>query len=532
VIINQRGGSIDIDNTTDQEKIKISHRSGSNINLANPVSSELATNNKQINVINDSYHTVNKDSMIHVGGDQSERVCGNTSSLRGFSSSSEFEAIKEWKRRYNEYITLNNSQFKICRGGYSIPNGTNTPLTGNRDKNPVLKNEPMAVENSFSGYIGRSIRTKNSDDVTLYAKVPDRGNTQPASPKTLTVPMIEKSAGARGSNAPGVLEFGADKSAATEEGSWSVNIPPSFDNLVKKLEDLQNSRINNVFFTEVERDIADGGDTIDFVKRNKYQQIGAVFNDYPSIKIDEKGRSQPFEMLVSDIGIYKNHDYVPHIEEIDNFSNYPCGNFDRIIANRWTTNVGSGGIHFKTTGATELGGATLKAGYKKININASHGLQIASEAFVEIQSLKTITLRTNRQVYIESALGIRGNTIIGGGLNIEGEVYLHHITAPLEVHQTEDTTVFGKFATDTSKSLPIGEVYIWGEWVTVYALPDDDIIVTYPHSHHHNGIPMRLTKANKDVRKFAQNENINKHDNISQALAQNHERKIAQVALD
>ena len=54
-IINQRGGSVDIDNTTEQEKIKISHRSGSNINLTNVVTSELATNNKQTNVVRDLF---------------------------------------------------------------------------------------------------------------------------------------------------------------------------------------------------------------------------------------------------------------------------------------------------------------------------------------------------------------------------------------------------------------------------------------------------------------------------------------------
>ena len=180
-----------------------------------------------------------------------------------------------------------------------------------------------------------------------------------------------------------------------------------------------------------------------------------------------------------------------------------------------------------------MGGTTLKGGYKRINLNASHGIQIASEAHVEIQSLKSITLRTNRQVYVESSLGVRGNVIIGGGLSVEGETYLQHITAPLEVHQTEDTIVYGKFNTDSANSLVIGTVYIppgGNGTFAVYASPSNDLILNYPHSHHHNGIPMRLTKTNKDVRNFAKKEQINNHANIAQSLPQRHEKKNAQVS--
>jgi hypothetical protein len=233
-------------------------------------------------------------------------------------------------------------------------------------------------------------------------------------------------------------------------------------------------------------------------------------------------------MLVSDTGAYKNHDYVPHVEEVDNSSNFPCGNDDKIIGNRYSRTVGSGGINFKTTGPTEMSGTSLKTGFKRINLNASHGIQIASEAFVEIQSLKSITLRTNRQVYIDSALGVRGNVVIGGGASVEGELYIQHITAPLEVHQTEDTILFGKFAVNNDRALLIGETLVDGRWCPTYAKATHDLIVNYPHSHHHHGIPMRLMESNKDVRAIAQKENINNHSNVSQAIAQIHERKLAQ----
>jgi hypothetical protein len=72
--------------------------------------------------------------------------------------------------------------------------------------------------------------------------------------------------------------------------------------------------------------------------------VGAVINDYPSTRIDPEGRSQPLEMLVSNIGIFKNHDAVPHVEEVDNSSMFPCGNDIKIVGNQYKRTVGSGGI--------------------------------------------------------------------------------------------------------------------------------------------------------------------------------------------
>jgi hypothetical protein len=260
--------------------------------------------------------------------------------------------------------------------------------------------------------------------------------------------------------------------------------------------------------------------------------VGAIFNDYPSIRIDTKGRSQPIEIVVSASGAFKNHDYIPIVEDIDNSSTFPCGNENKTVGNKYNLNVGSGGINLKTTGSIELGGSNLKMGFQKANISATHGIHLHSESVVELVSLKSISLRTNRQVYIESSLGVKNNTIIGGGLYTEGEVYLHHITAPIEIQQTLDTTLYGRFNCVAPRTLPIGEVFDpeWG-WLTVYALANDNLIVNYPHSHHFPNLPLRLTSSNSDVRKFASNERINTHGAISTALAQKHERRTAETAI-
>lgn len=519
VFLNQRGGSLVFDNTTDQEQVRLSHRSGSNVAMTNTVTSELATNNKQLNVQNDYFETIKNNKSEFVGGQNSKRIVESNIELKGFRNDDELKAFSSWKKIYKPLAKLN-SQFKIKRGGVGYPNGDSTSQEGNRATNPVIGEEVYTVENKFHGYVNLPPQRKASvDEVLTYEKVPDRGNTSSASKKPISVEDIERSAGPSGSNAPGVLEFGAEKSAATEAGNWNYNEEAHKigEKIIEKQKELNVE----------EQKMGDGGDEIIALKRNRTGQIGAEFNDYPSIRIDEKGRSQPFECIVSNTGAYKNHDYIPHVEEIDNSSNFPCGNDDVVVGNRFSRIVGSGGINLKTTGPTELGGSTLKAGFKKININASHGISIGSETSLELQSVKTITLRTNRQVYVESSLGVWHNLIVGGGTYTEGETYLQHVTAPLEVQETEDTSVWGKFATDQDRRLLIGEAQVGGVWYPVYALAADDLISTYPHSHHFNNLPLRLTASNSDVRKFAENENINDHEQVSQSLPQVHERKYA-----
>lgn len=518
LVINQRGASIDINNTTEQEYISISQRSGSNIRMDNVTNSELATNNKQTSVVNDSFETVGNDKTVFVSKVKTERVGETSYDLKGFLDESQIDAFNTWKEAYRPLANLN-SQFKVKRGGSGYPNGEATEQVGERQDNPVIGSKTHSVENVFSGYSGVPVRTANSDEVTTYAKVPDRGQTQAAQDRSITEQDIQQSAGTFGSQAPGVMEYGAAKSAATENGEWEQNAEAL--DIGSKMKELQ--QVLNL----IEQGMGNGGDEIEFVKRNKIETVGAAFNDYPSVRIDEKGRSQPLEILVSNTGAYKNHDYIPHVEEVDNASNFPGGEKTVVAGNKYNLIAGSGGASLKTTGAMELGGATLKGGFKKVNLNASHGITIASEAMVELQSIKSITLRTNRQVYVEGALGVKNNAIFKGGTYTEGETYLQHVTAPLEVQQTEDTTAFGKFACQASRTLVIGECQVGTVWYPVYALPNDNLMYAYPHSHHFNNLPLRLTRSNEDLREIAQDENINNHLNINQALPQIHERKSA-----
>ncbi len=515
-IINQRGATVEINNSTDREEIKVSQYSGSNITLNNVVNSELATNNKQTKVINDSFESVGGDKSVYVGNDNILRVQGNTFEIKGISNQGEVDSIKSW-RELHRPIAEENSQFWILRGGSSYPNGVNTDQTGTRAANPTLNQFIYSVENTFAGYGNTPQRRSTIDQVVNYTPVTNRIGQAASGKKPDPLADIQKAAGATGSNAPGVVEFGAQVSGATEGGTWEPN--QARESVATNIQNSQEQRM------VIEQQIGTGGDEINAVKRHKIETIGVVMNDYPSVRIDPKGRSQPFESLVGEQGTFVNLDYMPHLEEVDNDMNFPTGNYTLTVGNKYNVLVGSGGVQVKTSGGVEIGGTNVKMVGHRVNIHAAGGITVASESGVEIQSIKTIQLRTNRQVFVDASLGVKNNTIINGGLYAENEMYLHHVTAPVEIQETEDTTLFGRFAAVQDRTLLIGEALIGGTWFPVYAKASDDLIVNYPHSHHFKNLPLRLTESNKDVRKLAQAENINSHNTKSLALPVVHARK-------
>ena len=175
---------------------------------------------------------------------------------------------------------------------------------------------------------------------------------------------------------------------------------------------------------------------------------------------------------------------------------------------------------------------------------------------VEISAPK-IALRSPRQILLGSSVGIHGNAVVRGGMHVEGETYIHHMTAPAEVQETIDTVLYGKFNTNEPRKLWIGEAMIPYPggiyWAPVTAMPWNNLIKNYPHSHHFNNLPLTLMDSNKGVRLQAMYNKINKsaqvqpkdnygtteyedfplmNDNCSFAEARKHEQKWPTIPIE
>jgi len=513
VTINQRGGSIDINNSTDRESVSVSHYSGSNITFNNLVNSELATNNKQVTVLFDSFTSVGNTASQFAVKDSDTRVGENSYTVKGVTKLDQIEAMSEWVDAYIP-IAQTNSRFDISRGGIAYPGAITTLPIGERASNPDLTQQPNIVNNDFSGYTKVPIVQSNTNEVSTYVPVPSRGTTTPAAPTTPTTTDIQIAFdNSTGTAAPGIIKYGPSVSSATERGNWVVDSAKSeLPDTIKKLQPT---------LVAIESRMGNGGDDIVTIKRNRVETIGATINTLPSIRVDFEGKSINTEVGVGTNGTFIHKDFVPVVEEVDNSSNFPCGNVTATIGNKYNVTVGSGGIIHKTTGPITHSGTSVKVIGTQTIISGSAGVSILSEKHVDILADK-IHLRSPRQVYIDTSLGVATNLVVAGGAFIEGEVYLNHVTCPVEVQETRPTGVFG-FAI---QGQAIGYVDILGAKYTVYGSGVPDTLRMVDHTHHFYNIPLTIKNSNNDVRDNAYLNDINKANSRAEATQVLHESKV------
>ncbi len=485
-VFNQRGGSLEIDNSTGEEGIYLTQFNGNNIKITPDVISDYSTNNKQTLVTNDSFETVRNDKCVFVGGDYIYRVVGSHSVQSGYTEDSQLDALKKWKEEYRK-VAERNSQFEVQRGGTSFPNGVETPEAGTRSEHPSKNQEKYITDDVYGEILETPKVTSEEDQVTDFTHV-----NMPGPVFNVVNPNTE--------------DFGEDINPATEGGVYTPTPGRQVQDFQRDIPRLQKEKL-----TELEKEFGggatnQGGDDSDFTFRNKVIMVGGEVNDYPSIRISPEGRSTPSRVIVGPkAGAFVEVDAVPHLEEVNN-SHFPVGNYSIHAGNKYNINAGSGGVDIKTSGPVEVGGTTYKVAANQVNIQSETGVHISSENLVELASLNNISLRSNKQVLVEPGLGVKNNIIIGGSTYIEGETYLQHVTAPAEIQQTENVIAGGQLV----KGAAIGTVIVGhhGE-LTVYALDTPDTVELYPHSHHFKNLPLRLTDSSKSVRTIAIGENIN-----------------------
>jgi hypothetical protein len=522
-IFNQKGGTIEIDNSTGREKIQISQYSGSNISIDNVVTSELATNNKQTKVVYDEFRTVGNTLSEYTGKDRVNRISENSYSLKGFSTQNQLDAFTEWREAYRE-IANRNGKFSINRGGFGLPfdgeDKIQTQLEGTFSVNPDLSlaynTNQFSVNNTFPDY--NEVREYNfefaSNTGLWYQRLPVPNNPgEPATQTPPTVVELEQAFGSEtGTEAPGIVGLGPNNSSSTEDGEWAAN-----EDKQKLSEDLV--KLQDKLFS-IEEKMGNGGDDIESVKRHKFENIGAVVNNYPSVRVDNLGKSTLTDIGVAGKGVYAHKGGVPMVEEVDNATNFPCGNYTLNVGNKFNVFVGSGGVQIKTLGCINVNGTLVNVSGTKVNVSATAGVSLQSETHIDIMST-SITLRSPSQIVLGSSLGVNNNLTVRGGVMVGGELYVNHITAPAEIQETYMSRVLGQ----PVEGAVIGKVNIGGQEYEVLGVANKNSLEIYPHSHHFPNIPITLTRTNEDMRTRAMANNINKPNIQAVASPQSHNFK-------
>lgn len=531
-LINQKGGTLEFVNTDNKEALKLTHYSGSSIQLTSPASIYLATANEQHLILGDKFETIRGTDNFYVDGDKDIVVRGDYYRKVGSLDSS---AIQEWKdaaqsiadakQRFEIQRTKEKGFFNSSQQSQQGSTGP-CPVCKGSGKISTLKNDPFQsvelsnvyIGNYFAGaspntgffetvnfeeprgqrppggrprpYLSRKGYSLTSQ-VSRYNFVKPKGVHPPGKPQELQFPETARCPACNGSG----------KSPSSMGGNWGP------DPIKQQLSSLIANKAT--LLSKSEAGLGLGGHEIIDITKHKIETIGLVMNDFGSIRVDPTGKMYNAQVLVDDTGVYENQQPSPLIEYV-HVDDLPGGNYTLNACNRYTLQVGAGGVSMKTFGPVQVGGTIVNIAGEQLNLGSTNEVNIdAGKRFTLTADVLYIKQRQMAQVMVDSSLGISRNLVVGGGAHIEGELSVNHITAPVEIQETELTKVYGIANDETSMIIGYR-----GSGEPIYScLPDknlyasDNCFYIYPHSHHFRNLPLTLVASNTDLRKAAKKNN-------------------------
>jgi hypothetical protein len=476
--------------------MRLTHYSGSFKEMNNQSTVELSSKNKQNLVLNDSYDTVRGFKNEYTGKNLDEIVYRDKYKKVGSLNAEYFDKWKDVVAGIQEFKQL----FEIKR--------TNDNSVKNDDGITVLKRNSLlqerdgtfasypvtdgsikysALANNNTGPTYTAISTNGVDGPQIWTDpvYPGPGNANPAAgswPSQSGQPW-----------GPG----GAGKSISTQNGEWKL------DENKDKLKELIEASLPEL--TEIENELGIGGSEIIQITKHKMETIGMLMNDFGSIRLDNIGKLVNNEVLVDSTSVYMNKVDSPLLEYV-HVQDLPGGNYTLNVCNRYNVMVGAGGLNLKSYGAVNLTGTITNIAGEQVNIASENEVNIDAGTINISADILRLRNKRQRQILIENSLGVNQNVIIGGGLHVEGETYLQHITAPVEYQKTEATIAYSKSVT----GLKIGQVTV--NWTDPAGSATFDVLGTgavensiagYAHSHVFPNLPLTLLGSNSDVRSAA-----------------------------
>lgn len=517
-LINQKGGTLEFVNTDNRESIKLTHYSGSSLQFTNNATIHLATTNDQSLILGDRFTTIRGSENFYTDGDHDNIVKGDLYHKIGSLDSS---VMVQWKNIVQNIADIK-QRFEIQRvKELTLFNSRQQKQSGSFGPCPVCNSNRKynTLQNQAFGGVGIPDVYKSYDGVRNYDTVNVKGVQPPGNARSLAFPPTNRCPVCGGSG----------KSTSSMGGNWNP------DPMKKQLASLINAQIGGIANIEAKLNL--GGHHIVDITKHKFETIGLLMNDFGSIRVDSLGKMYNSSVLVDDGGVYENQIPSPLIEYV-HVDDLPGGNYTLNVCNRYTMQVGAGGISMKTFGPVQIGGTIVNVAGEQVNISSDNEVNIdGGKRLTLTADILILKQRQIQQVMVDSSLGISRNLIVGGGAHIEGELSVNHITAPVEIQETEDTRVFG--TTNDEEKKVIGYVYAQGGPcpIPVYSrinpgdpcnlspnpiLPDPNCLYTYPHSHHFRNIPLNLVSDNTELRKAGK---ANNNTERNTANPQNNSKK-------
>ena len=449
-LINQPAGSIEFINTKDDEIVTVSYKNGSFIKMNKHSNDTLNVKDKREHTQGDSFNEVNGNSVEVIDKDSDSVVYGNrlektgdVDKWQGFQ-----EQIKKALRPLHNLKRL----FEIKR----------TTKHNSIDQAPAQSMSGSFASNPAAQILTKTLKSTSTSTYTSGTK--EAGNH---SVYTITnnedVYEIVASSDGWGD----FTSWGTGISPSTQDGSWTR------ESQKDRIKDQRVAIQEQILDFEKElgqNKHPDGGTKVQKVSKDYIGVVGLAFNDFESFRKDPAGKLVPYGVKVDPFGnsVYTQYREAGLVENVA-VDSLPGGKYHLTVGDGYQLIVGSNGIDQKTTGPIEQYGATINTTTESYSLNSSTDISMGAEHFDV--SADIITLRPNKiarpildaggnartlaangktvtepeqQLLVDGNLNVALNAIVAGGLHVEGEVTLHHITAPLEYQITNECFEWGE----------------------------------------------------------------------------------------
>jgi len=254
--------------------------------------------------------------------------------------------------------------------------------------------------------------------------------------------------------------------------------------------------------SELEKKLGNGGDEIETVSMNKIITVGLAMNDMTSYRVDPIGKLKIDGCYVAPQGTYDNFKVSPHVEYVD-VADIPGGDYILTCMNKYKLLVGARGVNIQTFGPIDIYGTIVNMTGEQMNISSRSEIVLDGGERLSIRARKISLIPVEHNaVVVEGQLHVTRNTILEGGIMLEGEVGLLHITAPAEWHITEN----GLWEVEPTCVIP---AIVAGTGETFITIP--------PHKHYFQNIPMTLLQHPEAVRETMIVKGINSREKIAAA---------------
>lgn len=539
-LINQPAGHVEFINTKDEEMVTVGHKIGSFDRFFKDGKESLVVGNKR--------QHITRDEFAHVGGNQVNTMDQNVETIVLGDVNYKIGDVTKWQKYVEEY----KKAIKDYHDDVRKFDAQRTSHENSIDQSPKQSKSGTNASCPIHGIQSKVLVTDSA--MTLGS----------GSLKSATCRQIQKINQTKDSyksvNAGGNDCFvcgGSLFSPSSQDGNFAPD--PDKAKIVEKRVQLQKQ------LYEIERHLGQnknpaGGSQILTIAKDLIVSVGLVMNDLESYRRDPVGKLVPCGVKIDPKGtnLYIQYKESPLVEAVD-VEYLPGGIYDVQANNRFNLVAGSGGISLKTTGQMQLGGTLFTAAMENMLFSSRSEIALAAKR-IDL-SADIISFRPNeitgkkgieQQLLIDSNLNVGINAVVKGGLHVEGEVSLHHVTAPLEWRTTEADfelaiqqepmpTVCvpeGRFipiapvkksppdmsggtrGTTYGDLLP-GALIGWAEGLDsngdrhcldVYSYAADNVICVHPHYHNFPTLPLTLKgegSMHDEVRKVGANNNTN-----------------------